>query len=224
MQAPLLQVWKDENNHHSAAENMALDEALFLSAVEANTVRARFYNWSAPAITLGYFHKGEQTADAVRRMTGGGMVEHGDDLTFSLAYPKDTDFARTSGTERYSWVHQALAHALESADFRTDLSADFGKASGPCFAAPVRWDILDPASREKIAGGAQRRSRGAVIHQGSIRIPAELRSPGVAWIDQFLTILAEKVTLLSGEEIDLLGKSARTLEFRKYGNSDWNSK
>lgn len=221
MKSQLIRFWKDKASDRSAAENMALDEALFLSAVETDLVHARFYHWSSPAITFGYFQQG-QTRGGIRRMTGGGVVEHGEDLTFTLAYPKDTTFAQATGTERYKWVHQALVGALESVDFHTELLAADEKADGPCFAAPVQWDITDPASGKKIAGGAQRRSRGAIIHQGSIRIPSALRSPNAKWIDQFLSTLAEQATQLTAPEIDHVTKSAQTLETNKYGSGEWN--
>ncbi len=222
MQAPLIHVWKDENCNRSAAENMAVDELLFLSAIETNTVRARFYNWSAPAVTFGYSQQ-VPTEGSVRRMTGGGIVEHGEDLTYTLAYPKDTAFAGAAGAEaRYRWVHQTLADALGAAGVAVGLLPSLEKPDGPCFAAPVRWDVIDSASGKKIAGGAQRRSRGAIIHQGSIRLDAVLRSPDAAWIDRFLSLLANSAVPFTKSEKERLNQSARSLESRKYGTAEWN--
>ncbi len=67
--------------------NMAIDEAL----LEYATVPAiRFYRWHFPALSFGYFGKFRDVVDyvsardLVRRWTGGGMVFHGEDLTYSI--------------------------------------------------------------------------------------------------------------------------------------------
>ena len=69
---------------------MAIDEAL-LEAVTIPSIR--FYRWNSPALSFGYFGKFSDVAeyaterDLVRRWTGGGIVFHGDDLTYSIVIP-----------------------------------------------------------------------------------------------------------------------------------------
>src|SRR5436189_4258680 len=71
---------------HSAAMNMAIDEALL---EHAKIPLIRFYRWYSPALSFGYFGRFSDVAehadvrDLVRRWTGGGIVFHGDDLTYS---------------------------------------------------------------------------------------------------------------------------------------------
>ena len=75
---------------HSAALNMAIDEAL-LELAEVPSIR--FYRWDHPALSFGYFGRYADVAehaakrDMVRRWTGGGIVFHGNDLTYSLVIP-----------------------------------------------------------------------------------------------------------------------------------------
>ena len=75
---------------HSAAMNMAIDEALLESATVPSV---RFYGWHSPALSFGYFGRFSDVAiyaserDLVRRWTGGGIVFHGDDITYSIALP-----------------------------------------------------------------------------------------------------------------------------------------
>ena len=70
--------------------NMAIDEALLETAVIPTI---RFYRWRSPALSFGYFGKFSDVAiyaaerDLVRRWTGGGIVFHGDDLTYSIVIP-----------------------------------------------------------------------------------------------------------------------------------------
>src|SRR5437867_4217598 len=75
---------------HSAAMNMAIDETL-LKSVAVPSIR--FYRWQSPALSFGYFGRFADVAiyagerDLVRRWTGGGIVFHGDDLTYSIVTP-----------------------------------------------------------------------------------------------------------------------------------------
>ncbi len=223
MQLPLLHFWRDEA-FRSAAANMALDEALFEWSAANRAAAARFYHWNRPAATVGYFHRGPlPNAEAVRRFTGGGLVEHGGDLTFVLAFPAGSGPALAPAADRYRWIHEALALALAATGFRVALAPPgASSAHGPCFANPVPWDLLDPVSGGKLGGGAQRRSRGAVIHQGSLRLPESLRHPKSEWIETFLHALADTALPLSPEiPISLLAE-APSREAARYGTEAWN--
>jgi lipoate-protein ligase A len=109
-----LHVYQDISSR-SAAINMAIDEAL----LEAATIPSiRFYRWKSPALSFGYFGKFADVAgnaferDLVRRWTGGGIVFHGEDLTYSIVIPAaDPAFAKSS-MSIYEKIHRALAEAL----------------------------------------------------------------------------------------------------------------
>ena len=95
--------------------NMAIDEALLEFAA---IPLIRFYRWQFPALSFGYFGRFADVAsyqcerDLVRRWTGGGIVFHGEDLTYSLVIPaSDTAFAESS-ISIYEKIHQALCDAL----------------------------------------------------------------------------------------------------------------
>src|SRR3989440_4298780 len=99
----------------SAALNMALDEALLESATEP---LIRFYKWDHPALSFGYFGKFADVAnhatvrDLVRRWTGGGIVFHGDDLTYSVVVPASNPVFDESSIAIYEKIHRALCGAL----------------------------------------------------------------------------------------------------------------
>ncbi len=219
--------WPDPE-FRSASRQMAVDEALFHWSASTGRAAARFYHWDAPAVTVGYFHRRgtdhlSLPAEAVRRFTGGGLVEHGEDLTFALTLPAASEAARATGAERYRRVHEALAGALVGTGFSAALEpAHLPSSPGPCFSHPVPWDLRDPETGRKIGGGAQRRSRGAVIHQGSVRLPPELRNPRAGWITDFLHRLAARVTLLDAPVRDRLAEEALERENSRYGNASWN--
>lgn len=209
---------------------MALDEALFRWASETGTAAARFYVWDHAAATFGYFDRrpAGKFPGAVRRITGGGLVEHGEDLTFVLAFPAGSPAAGMGTAERYRWLHEAIRSALADCECRIDLAAGGAaeqtgtRLPGPCFANPVPWDLLDAATGEKLGGGAQRRSRGAVIHQGSLRLPAALRRPDAAWVDAFLDAISKSPLPLANEAKARMLECAARLEAERYSTREWN--
>ena len=75
--------------------NMAIDEALLESAADesCDLVTLRFYRWSEPTLSLGYFqsyedrnsHEASRSLPVVRRSSGGGALVHDHEWTYSLA-------------------------------------------------------------------------------------------------------------------------------------------
>ncbi len=154
--------------------HMAVDEALLLRQ-RAPTLR--FYSWRAPAVSFGYFGRFEEAArlapdrELVRRWTGGGVVLHGNDLTYSFVVPASHPFCERSSQETYAALHEAIRAALYGEGITATLADKSApKVSEACFANPVRADLL--VCGEKVAGGAQRRTRGGLLHQGSIQVPS----------------------------------------------------
>jgi lipoyl(octanoyl) transferase len=175
-----LNVFHDVDSR-SAALNMAIDEAL-LETATAPTIR--FYRWDHPALSFGYFGKfadvENEKRDLVRRWTGGGIVFHGDDLTYSIVIPASDPAFSDSTMSIYEKVHRAVCDALRENGKRAELipgaavsDRRLGSAlrerrySEQCFTKPVRADVL--LNGQKIAGAAQRRTRRGLLQQGSIQ-------------------------------------------------------
>jgi lipoyl(octanoyl) transferase len=168
----------------SAAINMAMDEAL-LETAQAPSIR--FYRWGSPALSFGYFGRFADVAayagerDLVRRWTGGGIVFHGEDLTYSIVIPATDPLFRESSQSIYAEVHRALRDVLVVGGENAQLASEAAVSDrrGPtdsairdrryseCFANPVNADLM--FNGRKIAGAAQRRTRRGLLHQGSIQ-------------------------------------------------------
>ncbi len=161
----------DDPERHSAAMNMAIDESLL---AQAEVPSLRLYRWDHPALSFGYFGRHADVSpyaterDLVRRWTGGGIVLHGKDLTYSIAIPAtDASFAN-SPRAVYAAVHDAICKALKANGSEAELaSEEFPKISEACFANPVRADVL--VNGQKVAGAAQRKTRAGLLQQGSIQ-------------------------------------------------------
>lgn len=159
----------DDTEPRSAAINMAIDEALL---ERTSSPSLRFYRWAKPSLSFGYFGsfsdvaEHEEKREIVRRWTGGGIVFHGSDLTYSVILPSRNGLRLPSSRFIYSEVHGAIRRVL--ADPFVRLAArDAPKVSDACFANAVFADVL--VNGRKIAGAAQRRSRAGLLHQGSIQ-------------------------------------------------------
>jgi lipoate-protein ligase A len=163
----------------SAAMNMAIDEALLESA---SAPSIRFYRWESPALSFGYFGRFADVADKaserdlVRRWTGGGIVFHGEDLTYSVVIPVNDPVFAESPMSIYENVHRALREALVANGERAELAPVAGVVDAEtaivdrgynCFANPVRADVT--IDGRKVAGAAQRRTRVGLLQQGSVQ-------------------------------------------------------
>lgn len=163
----------DDTTPRAAALNMAVDEALLEAA--ASPV-LRFYRWRGPSLSFGYFGSfadvsaQREQREIVRRWTGGGVVPHGEDLTYSVVIPAGHPFFARSSLEIYSALHEAIRRALMANGIEATLANSVApKISEQCFANAVRADVLSDG--RKIAGAAHRRSRTGLLHQGSIQLP-----------------------------------------------------
>lgn len=165
-----LQLWIDEPAR-GGPENMAIDEWLLGNA---ETPLLRVYRWEENWGSLGYFAAISVARENfpglawVRRWTGGGLVDHRDDWTYTLVVPGREGLATMRGAESYRLIHGALGRVLadEGGGVRISGGRDFTGAAA-CFENPVAHDLVD-ASGRKIAGAGQRRTRSGLLHQGSV--------------------------------------------------------
>ena len=160
----------------SAAHNMAVDESLLAAMPRLQQPVLRFYGWTEPAATFGYFQKYADVASRtqlrplIRRPTGGGIVPHAADWTYSLAFPAGHDWHGLAAVASYERVHQWIQAAFARLTIRTELAPCCLKtAPGACFEGYEKSDVLWHG--RKIAGAAQRRNQPGLLIQGSVQPP-----------------------------------------------------
>ena len=166
---------------------MALDEALLDSATRIGSPVLRFYGWTQPAATFGYFQhytEIERTTllrPLIRRPTGGGLVPHDADWTYSLAFPAGHEWHSLRAEESYRRVHEWIQAAFAQLGIATELAPCCKKtAPGQCFVGYEKSDLLWHG--KKIAGAAQRRNKLGLLIQGSVQ-PPPLSLQRSAWED-----------------------------------------
>jgi lipoate-protein ligase A len=167
------------------AYNMALDEALMEFAPELKQPVLRFYGWTQPAASFGYSQKISdleaitRLRPLVRRTTGGGLVPHDADWTYSVVIPPSHSWYELRASESYERMHRWIQSAFASLNIATELAPCCRKEiPGQCFVGYEQSDVLRFGS--KIAGAAQRRSKHGLLIQGSIQ-PAPQNLARVQW-------------------------------------------
>jgi lipoate-protein ligase A len=157
-----------------AAENMACDEALLEAASLLAHPALRLYGWLKPAATFGYFQRYAGVSaltnlrPLLRRPTGGGLVPHDNDWTYSVAIPPSDPWYELKAVESYRRVHQWVQAAFRELGVSATLSpCRLPEGRGQCFVGAEQFDLLHNGS--KIAGAAQRRRKDGLLIQGSIQ-------------------------------------------------------
>lgn len=211
------------------AWNMALDESLLVGAVRRDAPVLRFYAWTEPAATFGYFqHHAEIEARTalrplIRRPTGGGIVPHDRDWTYSLAVPPGHPWYRLRALESYRTVHAWVVRALNRIGVPAELAPCCRKEiPGACFEGHERFDVL--SFGRKIAGAAQRRNHHGLLVQGSVQPPPH--ASRTAWEQ---AMIAETPEAFFPDRapwtLDAhLRAEALALAESKYGNPEYNRK
>jgi lipoate-protein ligase A len=162
-----------------AASNMALDEALLEAMTRLQKPVLRFYGWTEPAATFGYFQKFSDVEQAtplrplIRRPTGGGIVPHDAGWTYSAVFPPGHEWHSLKAEESYRRIHDWLRLAFTELKVETELAPCCKKSlPGQCFVGHEKFDLLWRG--KKIAGAAQRRNKLGLLIQGSVQPPVSL--------------------------------------------------
>ncbi len=229
------------------ATNMAADEAMLESAV-GGAASLRFYAWTAPTLSLGYFqHAAERGRDAnlarlawVRRSTGGAAIVHHHELTYALALPAAKEWASAE-----HWIcrfHHILQAVLAGRGVKSHaVVCGEERELGPlvCFLHHTPGDLLIDGS--KVAGSAQRKMRGALLQHGSVLLRRSAFAPHLAGIcdapgapqfapEELAGALAAAFAAATGWAVAPGAWTAeefnRTAAVRaeKYADRDWNEK
>ena len=162
---------------------MARDEWLLQRSVEHGESWLRFYSWSRPTLSLGYFqpfsarhhHRTSRACQVVRRASGGGAILHDQELTYCLAVPIQNRFADHAAA-LYRIVHEQLISCLETRGIHPALhNGKEDSAPFLCFQRRSKGDVI--LNGKKIAGSAQRRHARALLQHGSVLLAGSVVAP-----------------------------------------------
>jgi len=159
-------------------QNMRSDYERLLNLSSTAKLSLRFYEWLQPSATYGYFIDPSDFLDQTkvhlaRRPTGGGIIFHGNDLAFSLIIPATHPAYSHNTLQNYAYVNERLAAAIRNFDPTLEPALLQNRGSQKpqfCMSEPTVYDLI--IGGLKVAGGAQRKTRLGILHQGSICLAA----------------------------------------------------
>lgn len=166
-----------ESGPKSAEWNMRADEEALSSLTSSSQPMLRFYEWSEPSATYGYFLNPSDYFNAggvqkhslalARRPTGGGVIFHTDDLAFSLIVPSSHPFYSLDPLHSYHVINACVLLAIKAFYTASSFSHMHPCSRGGfCMAKPTKYDLL--LEGKKVGGAAQRKTKQGLLHQGSL--------------------------------------------------------
>ena len=164
--------------------NMGIDYFLWEKTGDENFPPVlRFYTWKVPSVSTGYNQSPEKLINInfclenkfpmVRRPTGGSVIFHDLELTYSFCanckYYKDF----SSPFKSYILICKGIIKGMEKMGLRPEIrGVSEGKepsyTTRDCFSLSSKHDITFEG--KKIVGSAQRRNRKSFLQHGSILI------------------------------------------------------
>ncbi|MGH7653959.1 MAG: lipoate--protein ligase family protein [Gemmatimonadaceae bacterium] len=161
------------------AEQMALDAGLMDRARATGEAVLRVYEWSQPTLSFGRHESvrdrflpealERENVGAVRRPTGGRVLMHQREVTYSVTAPA-AEHERLK--ESYARINAILVAAIAKLGVDVAEAAATTTARRPggaaCFAEPSAGELV--VGGRKLVGSAQLRERGALLQHGSILI------------------------------------------------------
>jgi len=200
---------------------MAIDEALLR---EVREPVLRLYEWNVPAVSIGYFQAADLAPAGrpfIRRYTGGGLVDHACDVTYTLVLPRAHPWMELSAPESYCLVHRGVQAVLAACGIESELTAAPGAAeSEACFQKPVRFDLVSVG--RKLSGAAQRRTREGLLHQGSILLQDPAQNDRLRGVFAPSFAACFDLVLDPGELTSAESARAAGLERDRYATKAWN--
>lgn len=205
LKLPHLRVLIDDESH-SGAWNMAVDEVLLETAIARDIATLRFYRWREPTASLGYFQREADflaesrfaSLPAVRRLTGGGTLIHDRELTYSLTLPSSQRLI-VHPVELYDLVHTVFTDVFyrRGIEIRQRGTSAHRKIEPLlCFAREDEHDLV--LLGHKVLGSAQRRRHGAILQHGGLVLGASPVTPELPGIGDLCPGIG-----LGGLEVDL---------------------
>ena len=173
-----------DRNPGKGSWNMAVDDYLFRNLDDRPQTFLRFYTWKKPTVSLGYSQKSEKVLneefcrkndiEVVRRITGGKLVLHFREVTYSIC-SSDTKLFTNTLKGSYRLISEALITGLREMGINASLSTPppsaYIQGDLPCFSYPAENEI--EVKGRKVVGSAQKRKNSKFLQHGSIPLVEE---------------------------------------------------
>lgn len=203
-------------------ENMACDEVL--CEIMPSKYILRFFSWKREGITFGFSQRYNNVVsmvskdyngwDITRRPTGGGIVIHKDDITFSFIFYSPDIF---NPLKTYELLHTAIYEEYLSNGISLDIAqgvkSDYN-INAPimdCFRKPVDKDLL--INGKKVLGGALRKFSDYILYQASLQF--ENARENFPFHSKIITNALSKAFMVEFEKFSINNEYYRRIEDKK---------
>ncbi len=178
----------EESGYAEAKVHMEKDASFLACADTLESPVVHFYSWRHKSITYGHFidpwsllHQEKVSLhgfDVARRPTGGGLLFHYYDLSFSVIIPTYHPKLSLNVMENYFLINSAILYSIQDSvesihgitmypEKREEACATLRSL---CMASPTKYDLMFHGY--KVGGAAERRTKRGLLHQGSIFLAA----------------------------------------------------
>lgn len=194
------------DDHLSAAENMRRDDVLLARAEPI----VRLYGWRPEAVSLGNSQTEavidldavrEYGLDVIKRGTGGGGILHGaTEVTYAVIVPIDFEPMPRDLPGSFAFLGDGVLRSLRALGLDAQIDSQPDRTRDAlCYVRQQGTNIV--VGGKKISGGAQRRTRTAVLQHGTVIVERdELRCARVFRTDT--DTITSRVTSLRAEGKD----------------------
>lgn len=207
-------------------KNMDKDASLLQSLENDPRVILHLYAWPEKSATHGYFidpykllrRERVETHGMVlgRRPTGGGVIFHQYDLAFAILIPSIHPQFSLNTLDNYAVVNTVVAETIKSfkpiysdlALLKNNPSCHSAVCRQFCMAQPTIYDVM--LEGKKVVGGAQRRTKHGLLHQGSIALT--LPEPG--YLEEMMIEGVDIISAMRESSYYLLGEGAAVQEIQ----------
>lgn len=206
--------------------NMAIDEMFFIK--DDFTPVLRFYTWSEPGYTIGYFQKksdikNENNYPVVRRMTAGLAVLHDSDLSYSLVISDELWSYIYNQEETYKIIHNEIKKALQKIGIICDEQnkIDTTHKDISCVKTFYKDDVFFKG--RKVVGSCQRRRGKRILVEGSIHIKLsgeQINAFACEFFENISKTLKCAVEVSKLDDIEIA--DADIIASSKYNTDKWN--
>ena len=165
-------------NTNNAKMNMAIDKALTISYQKDDIPILRFYTWEN-SFTVGLGQDLEHYSDlkeiykdnCSKRITGGGVLFHGHDISYSLIL-SNSELGNLNVKQSYEKICQFLLEFYKQLGLNPSFVKDSEyiklKKNEFCQVGFEAYDII--INGNKIGGNAQKRNKKLIFQHGSIPV------------------------------------------------------
>lgn len=163
----------------NAIDSMNIDAEWIKELSTFEKPRIRFYDWQKKSVTYGHFIDPNRWLsagaiersgfDIARRPTGGGLIFHYNDFSYTVAIPSHHPKFSQNVLSNYHLVNSALLEAvscLQGSFCLQEQTNNTGNFTHFCMATATQYDLI--YGGRKLGGSAQRKTADGFVHQGTL--------------------------------------------------------